>query len=334
MLEGGEERRDGLADLEVDGAVLDLDDDVRFKFAVKAVEVVITGPGTVGLEVIPVQMVVVDEAAVQNDTAMRLEGTGNGVGSLGRSAAVFRGADAALGISLDDEAGEVGDGLVDLIDLRPPPVGDLGVKRIESGEVADYLGAREINREGHADTPGTEGVGDARELADHLRIERVQIGVDVVDGSAVEADGSKETSVFGDTGEVGADVAVVVENAAAGVTALDAAVEVVPLVDPAYGRGGRFRGRGEGFLLGDLFEDVEDAVKFAAAGAAGDDPVGVALRGELRDGKAFRSNRGWGFPGGKEMADLAGGADDEGVFARERCGELEVFAEHRVQAAG
>ena len=48
VLERGEERRDGFADLEVDGAVFDLNDYVGFEFAVEGVEVVVSGAGPVG----------------------------------------------------------------------------------------------------------------------------------------------------------------------------------------------------------------------------------------------------------------------------------------------
>ncbi len=82
--------------------------------------------------------------------------------------------------------------------------------------------------------------------------------------------------------EIGADVAVVKEDGAAGITALDGAVEVVPLIDPADGSGGRLAAleRSEGLAAGDAGEDVKDAVEEAAGVGAGDDPVGVAVDGE------------------------------------------------------
>ncbi len=253
VLERGEERRDGFADLEVDGAVLDLDDDVRFELAVEGVEVVVAGAGAVGFEVVVVEVIVVDEAAVEDDAAVRFEGAGYGVGGLGGGAVILRGADAAFGVGLDDEAGEVGDGFVDLVDFGLPPGDDGGVDGVEGGEMADDLWAGEIDGERDADAPGTKLVGDARELEDHLGLEGAEVGVDVVDGDAVDPDGGEQTAVVGDAGQVGADVTVVEEDAAAGVAALDGAVEVVPLVDPADGGGGGFGGGfgGEGLLGGD-----------------------------------------------------------------------------------
>ncbi len=80
VLEGGKERRDGLADLEVDGTVFDLDDDVRFEFAVEGVEVVVPGAGAVGLEVVVIEMIVIDEAAIEDEASVRSEGASDGVG--------------------------------------------------------------------------------------------------------------------------------------------------------------------------------------------------------------------------------------------------------------
>ena len=118
VVQAGEERRDRLAHLEVDGAVLDLDDDVGLELAVERMEVVVAGAGAVGLEVVPVEVMVVDEAAIENDAAVRCERTGEDVGGIGGSAAVLRRAGAAFGVGLDDEAAEVGDELIDLV-MRP-----------------------------------------------------------------------------------------------------------------------------------------------------------------------------------------------------------------------
>ena len=74
MLERCEERRDRLAHLEVDGAMLDLDHDIRLEGSVECVEVVVAGASAIGLEVVPVEVIVVDEAAVENNSAMRFEG--------------------------------------------------------------------------------------------------------------------------------------------------------------------------------------------------------------------------------------------------------------------
>src|ERR1700722_3755763 len=121
VLERGEERRYRFADLEVDGAVLDLDDDIGLELAVEVVEVTVAGAGAVGLEIVPVEVVVVDEATIEDDAAVRLESAGYDVGSFGWGASIFGWTDAAFGVGLDDEAAEVGDGFVYFVDFASPP---------------------------------------------------------------------------------------------------------------------------------------------------------------------------------------------------------------------
>jgi hypothetical protein len=61
-------------------------------------------------------------------------------------------------------------------------------------------------------------------------------GVDVVDVQSVDADRGQQTAVFGDRREIVADIAAFKENGPARIAALDRAVGVVPLVDPANGK--------------------------------------------------------------------------------------------------
>ena len=154
------------------------------------------------------------------------------------------GPDAAFGVSLDDEAAEVGDGLVDLVDFRCHQATTVRIDGIEGGEMADDLRAGEIDGERHAHAPGTElrrRCGRTRCIISGSRVRRSELTLLTV--HAVDPDGGEQAAVVGDAGEVGADVAVVEEDAAACVAAFDGAVEVVPLVYPADGRGGRFSGR-------------------------------------------------------------------------------------------
>ena len=95
-----EERAHGLAHLKVDGTVLDLHDDVRVKFTVERVEVVVACAGAVGFQVVPIEMIVVDEAAIEDDAAMRPQRARYNVRGVGRRTAVLRWAGAALRVSL------------------------------------------------------------------------------------------------------------------------------------------------------------------------------------------------------------------------------------------
>ena len=168
LREAGEERRDGLAGLEVDGAFLGLDDDVGSELAVEGMEDVVGGAGAVGFGVVPVEVMVVDEGAVENDAAVGREGGGESVGGVGGGAAVAGGAGLAFGVGLDGEAGEVGDEGVDLVDLGGPPGFHGGIEGIVGGEAADVLRAGDVDADGETDAPGAHGVGDAGEALEHL----------------------------------------------------------------------------------------------------------------------------------------------------------------------
>ena len=74
LLQRAEERRGRLAHLEIDGAVLDLHDHVVVELAVERLEVVVGGAAAVVLRIGPVHVVVVDEAAVEEQAAVRLAG--------------------------------------------------------------------------------------------------------------------------------------------------------------------------------------------------------------------------------------------------------------------
>ena len=112
-----EEWRHWLAHLEVDRPVLDLDHYVGLEGSIESMEVVIASAGAIRFEVVPVEMIVVHEAAVQHYSPMRLKCAGYGIGSLCGSTTILRRAHTAFRICLDDEAAEVGDFFVDLVHL-------------------------------------------------------------------------------------------------------------------------------------------------------------------------------------------------------------------------
>ena len=109
----GDHGGDGLAGLEVQRAVLDLQDHVVVEPAVQRREVVVRRPCAVGGPVAPVLVVVVDERAPEHGAAERAQRPGQQVRAVGVVAAVRERARLPLGVGLDDEAAEVGDGRVD-----------------------------------------------------------------------------------------------------------------------------------------------------------------------------------------------------------------------------
>ncbi len=240
VLQRAEQRRRGFAHLEIDGAVLDLHDHVVVELAVQLLEIVVGGARAVVLGIVPIHVMVVDEAAIKDETAVRLECARDNVGGVGVSAAVGGWSHAAFGIGLQNEAAEIGDGAVDFIGSRFPPRGDARVERIERIEAAHALRTAEVDREGDAHAPGTHRVGDAGDVGNQIGPEQLRVGVDVVDGAAVDAERGQQAGVIAGAGKIGAGAHVVPENGTSAVSALDGAVEIVPLIDPADGGVGSF----------------------------------------------------------------------------------------------
>jgi hypothetical protein len=71
LLQSAKQGRRWFPHLEVNGTVLDLNNDVIVELAVQGMEDIVGSTRAVGLEIIPVKMMVVDECTVEEDSAMR-----------------------------------------------------------------------------------------------------------------------------------------------------------------------------------------------------------------------------------------------------------------------
>src|SRR5258707_5115904 len=92
FFEAAEQRRNWFARLEIDWAVFDLNDDVVFELAVEGMKIVVGSFSAVIFGVAPVEMMVVNERTIEDNTAMRFECTGDDVGGVcGRAAIEGRG---------------------------------------------------------------------------------------------------------------------------------------------------------------------------------------------------------------------------------------------------
>ena len=169
FVQAGEERRDWLLRLKVDGAIFDLHDHVGRELAVERMKDVVGGARAVGLHVVVVEMIVVDKGAIEHYSAVRRESMRQHVGSVGWAAAIAGGAGLAFRIGFDRDAREIGNLLVDLVDLCGPPGFHIGIERIEGLEAADFLRAGDIDADGEPHAPWPHGVGDARQAFDHVR---------------------------------------------------------------------------------------------------------------------------------------------------------------------
>ena len=301
VAEPAEEGAEGLARLEVDGAVLDLDDHVVGEFAVQRQEFFYGLVGPVGAGG------AVDEGAPHHDAAIGSEGFTEHVGAVRVGTAVVLRSGLAFGVGLDQEAAEVGDGGVDLGRLVLPPFADLRVQRIAALQPAQGDGGGPFDGEIGLDAVFTQDRGDLRHAGDVLRVQDQRVGVDVVEHCAVEAHGGAEFAVAADAGfgDVGAGP---FPHGFAGVAALHGVVKVVPVVQQAQvvGRGLLHIQAGAG--LAEHFGALEgiDAVAQARFGAGGDAALAVLVENMI----AFRRE------GGIDLRPYGG--KDFGVRARRR----------------
>ena len=174
---------------------------------------------------------VVNKTAIENDAAVRFERAGDHVRRVGVRAAVGRRAEFAFGIRLHDEPAEIGNRRINLLHLFFPEINDARVERVKGVEAANAFGAAKVDADKQFHAPGTERRRHAGEFRDVFAVNGVRVRVDVVDGTAVDAERRQQARVIASARQVGDDVAVVPKNGSAGVTALDGAVEIVPLID-------------------------------------------------------------------------------------------------------
>ena len=153
-VQGAEQRRHRLTYLEIDRTVLDLHQNVVVEHPIQLVKIVPGRTGAIVLQIAPIHVVVVDESAVKQETAMRLQRAGNQVSGVGVGSAIGRRSHAPFGIGFQYEAAKIRDGRIHFIHFLFPPYDDFRVKRIEGVQSADLLRAAEIHRDGHANAPG------------------------------------------------------------------------------------------------------------------------------------------------------------------------------------
>jgi len=218
----------GFARLEVERAVLRLQDDVVAELAVEL------GKLRDGLfhTVLALVLRPIDKGAPHHDAAVGLQRVGQHVGAVGMGAAIVEGAGLTLAVGLHEEAAEVGDELVDLLGLPlPPPLHPL-VKRVGGGKVAKGLRRAEVHRQIDTQAPGAQLVGYHLHTVKIGGGEHLRRGIHIVQHRAVDADGGAGPGILCD--EVGIEGEVIVpKDAVARIATLNATIGVVPVVEHA-----------------------------------------------------------------------------------------------------
>src|ERR1700690_1158905 len=98
FVECAEKRRSWLTHLEINRAILDLQNDVCVELPVEFVEIVVGRAGSVVFQIAPIEMMVVDKPAIKKQTAVWFECASNKVRAIRVRSAIRRWADPAFGI--------------------------------------------------------------------------------------------------------------------------------------------------------------------------------------------------------------------------------------------
>ena len=331
-----EQRRSGLADLEVNGAMFDLQDDVVVEPAVEIVEIVPGGAGAIVFRIAPVHMVVVDEAAIEQHTAVRCQRARDDVRRIRVCPAVRRRPEPPFGIGFEDEPGKIGNRAVQVGGPIAPEGRHARVERIERVESADTLWTAEVDGDREANAPRPERVREPREIRHERRGQHAGIGIDIVHRARVHADRRQQPRVGAGARQIVHHVAGFKEDGASAVTSLDRAVQIVPFVHPPQRRGRRFHfaHAGKRLVQGHAAEQRKRPVQSAAVAAARDhDQTTVPIR-ERRDPEPVESGRLRHIERRNGLANPFGRPEDERVARTKGAGNHRRPVQHRSEPTG
>src|SRR5437660_5741619 len=177
-------------------------------------------------------MMVINECSIKDDAAVGFEGACNHIGSVRGRPAVDGRSGPALGVRFDNKSAEVRNQPIDCVHFIVPPFHETRVKRIKRTQPSDNLGTAQINGYGNLNAPFAKCISDASELRQKIILKQAWISVDVVDGAAVDPDGSEQARVLADKCQVGANFPILEKVRTPAVSSFDSTVEIVPLVHP------------------------------------------------------------------------------------------------------
>ena len=283
-----EQLMERLAGLEIERTIFHLDHRAGVELAVQRFELVVRLADAIGA------VVAVNEGPPHDDAAVRRQRGGQHVGAVGVGVPVVGRPRLAFGVGLDQEPAEVWNHRVDGVRQVDPPGLDRAVRGVGRGETADLLGRAELGRQVDGDAVRAEGGRQRGHLGQIGARQNLGVGVDVVEHDAVDADGRIGAGVIGVTFRERPRQGAPLPERFAGVSALDAAVEVVPVIEDATLDLGRLAERqaGQRVMALELPQQGERPVKHADVAVPGDDDGRLAADGGRLHQIPFAAHRG------------------------------------------
>ena len=199
ILHAQKQRRDRLPDLEIEGAVLDLEDHIIHEIPVQRLIDLVRSARTVGFHVPPVLQAVVHESPPDDDPAIGFDGAAQHVRAFGVRPAIGVRPGPVLAVRLDQEARQIGDrrpcaarGLVpECLDFRRQRVRRLQAGTQRKAEV-------DRNHQPHAERP--EQRRKRRQVRKQVRQQplRGSVHVDIVDAQHVDMGAGQQAAEIAD----------------------------------------------------------------------------------------------------------------------------------------
>ena len=219
LLQRSEQRTIRLTGLEVDGAVLDLDDHIVGKLTIEGHELLTGLVGTIAA------LGIIYEGTPHHDTFMGLQCTCQHIGTIGMRTSEVHRTRLTLRIGFNQETAKVGNQFVNLVHLILPPLDDFGIKGISRLQTTHLDGRCEVDGEIDADAIGAQLVGYRLGLLQTLRGEGLRLGIHIVEYRTVDTDGGTGTCIHLHTDRIGIE-----EDTLSCKATLHRAVGVIPVV--------------------------------------------------------------------------------------------------------
>ena len=102
--------------------------------------------GAVGFQVVPVQVMVVNKCAIENESSMRLQRLRNYIRRFRNITPIHRRSQLSLGVRLYNHAAEIRNLAVHLVKFLSPPSSNLWIERIEGVQSTDLIWHVNVHR--------------------------------------------------------------------------------------------------------------------------------------------------------------------------------------------
>ena len=182
---------------------------------------------------------IINKCSPHHDAVVRFQCLCQHICAIGVCAPKIHRTGESLAIGFYEESAKIRYQSIDFVHFLLPPIYNVLVQGVGSLQSAESRRRGEVDGEIHLNIIRTQTVGDSLDVFQHFGRQHLRVGVHIVNDSAVDAHRGIGAGVGLDVGaEV--DFSISKPNRASGISALHAAVGIVPMVEDADLEGGAF----------------------------------------------------------------------------------------------